>query len=479
MKCFGSIPPTHSLLRYAAVVCLLLSAAPAPAVDTLRVTTADPFLDSWRWSAFDLDDYCRDVFEDRDGNMWFALNNAVRRYDGYTWTVYSEEDGLPFPNVRTIGQSDDGAMWFGTARGVVRFDSTESGPEAWKAYTTEDGLAGNSVGWARTVESRDGSIWVGSSPAPGVEGGGISRFDGKRVRPVDPTGNGEKPGIYWIQEMRDGRVWFLSDKGRVYTFDGASWESFQLSDEFEDQPAARMVETANGDVWFARLEGLSRLQPNGTTTSYPINGGSSWFVTELLDGTILSVTPVEGSDQTELAVFNGSVWRNYSYGDIPILGAGLAAMADKRGGVWFWSRFQTKVHRLDHASERWRIYRLGNGLFGGTMGPNGRLWFYTEQGAVGFEAGDGSHQAGDWTLYTSADGLFDAPIVAMSKDSGIPVWFHHGGHRQAAGFSSEAAIAPTGYSRFDGRMWSRFPASDVGLDVVMGTLKATDGADWL
>lgn len=475
-----AIPPKSRSTCWA-LLSLVVLASPVLAIDTLSVTTPDPFLESWRWSSFELGAHCRDVFEDRDGKIWFALDGAVKCYDGYVWTTYTAEEA-PFPrDVRTIGQSRDGVMWFGTTGGVVRFDPSVDGRSAWRTYTTDEGLAGNWVGWARPLESRDGTMWVGSAVSSEGEPGGISRFDGNRWRTVDLGDEGMQPEIYWIQQLKDGRLWFLSNSGKILTFDGASWETLSIEDGLGELPYLRMVESNDGSIWFARVKGLSRLGRDGSTKRFPLTEGEAWSLTELPDGTILSVTPIP--DQPELSVFTGSTWTKYNVGDTPILGSGLAVIGDRRVGVWFWSRFQTKVHRLDYSSDRWRAYKLPSGerLEGGTTGPNGSLWFFTAAGAVSFDplAASKGVDAGAWSLHTVEDGLFDSSIAAMSTGVGQPVWLHHGRARSTGGDISSSAIELTGHSRFDGRAWSRFSALEVGLDAVSGTLKALDGADWL
>ena len=32
--------------------------------------------------------------EDRDGNLWFGVDDGVVRYDGLEWVDYTEEDGI-------------------------------------------------------------------------------------------------------------------------------------------------------------------------------------------------------------------------------------------------------------------------------------------------------------------------------------------------------------------------------------------------
>ncbi len=116
------------MFRYSIIFALLVvaSASPAQAVDTLQVRSPDPMLEPWRWTTFDrssgLAGGVRDIFEDRDGNIWFATDRGAQRYDGLHWTTYTVEDGLAHNRVTTVIQTRDGDMWFGTrGGGISRF----------------------------------------------------------------------------------------------------------------------------------------------------------------------------------------------------------------------------------------------------------------------------------------------------------------------------------------------------------------------
>ena len=83
------------MFRYMTVlfVLILAAASPAVAVDTLQVTSPDPVLESWRWTEFNkssgLAGNVLDIYEDRDGNIWFATDQGAQRYDGQDWTTYT------------------------------------------------------------------------------------------------------------------------------------------------------------------------------------------------------------------------------------------------------------------------------------------------------------------------------------------------------------------------------------------------------
>ena len=103
----------------------------------------------------------------------------VASFNGSTWNLYTSTDGLP-AGVRAITAAPDGTVWamsFGwswvddsgnegsvSGAGVARFDGS-----SWTRFTETDGLTSNS---SEIVAGSNGSIWAIDSG-----GGGISQFD--------------------------------------------------------------------------------------------------------------------------------------------------------------------------------------------------------------------------------------------------------------------------------------------------------------
>ncbi len=48
--------------------------------------------------------------EDRDGNLWFGVDDGVVRYDGLEWVDYTEEDGIYGSPVVTLCATRDGSV---------------------------------------------------------------------------------------------------------------------------------------------------------------------------------------------------------------------------------------------------------------------------------------------------------------------------------------------------------------------------------
>ena len=161
-----------------------------------------------------------DVFEDREGNMWFATNVGAVRYDGTHYRTFTSEDGLGdnriattrqtrewetvgldrriTDEIRTITQTPDGALWFGALGGRI----TRMLADSVHTYTVNDGLAGGLI-WFRSLKpSGDRGLWAGFRPYRGLGAGGLSRFDGRKWSVVEtPT---DTLAVVSLTEATDG-----------------------------------------------------------------------------------------------------------------------------------------------------------------------------------------------------------------------------------------------------------------------------------
>ncbi|MFQ5509233.1 MAG: two-component regulator propeller domain-containing protein [Leptospirillia bacterium] len=100
---------------------------------------------------------------DTDGDLWIGTwGGGVSRFDGVTFTNFTEADGLSGNVVYAIDQAPDGALWFGTNHGVSRYDGVR-----WQTYNRANGLIGEDI-YSLKVDA-DHTVWVGQK-------GGVSRM---------------------------------------------------------------------------------------------------------------------------------------------------------------------------------------------------------------------------------------------------------------------------------------------------------------
>ena len=440
---------------------LLIIAAPALALDTLNVTSPDPVFESWRWTNFDqasgLAGGVRDIFEDRDGQIWFATDKGAQRYDGIHWTTYTTEDGLASNSVRTVIQTRDGAMWFGTwGGGISRFDG-----ESWTTYTTEDGLALNHIMVHGLMEARDGSVWAGFWDPAGSDGG-ISRFDGKAWTTIEVPVGPRRPRIGRFHLAADGVIWIATWGQGLLRFDGTNWTRYTTEDGLLDNHVGRILEAGDGSLWFGAPHGLSRLEGKNWKTYTDrdgLPGGTKCFAMlwQAEVGTIWT-----GGDDGLLARFDGESWKTTA--DVPRMVKVFDAKPARDGTVWMFNWGETGAFRFDPRETTWTPFTHPDGLSGGIETEDGSTWFYTRNSAVRFKDGL-------WIAFTPADGFMDAEVIGLQQTADGALWF--------TGVHQGAAVV----TRYDGTSWKVFTQRDGLVDRFMGvvtskSVQTGDGAIW-
>lgn len=239
------------------------------------------------------------IQEDVNGNLWFTTRDGVCRYNGTSFTNYTDTinnasfgelrlkpgglffnhlngvcyyDGKSFTkfNISPAGYTPpthtnyrpyavycalvdtSGNVWFGTQeKGVARYDG--------KAFTylTEKNLAGPAV---RTVfEDKSGVLWFGNN------GGGLFRYNEKSLRNIteeNNLGNAEflkgkpvdKPGsmarVFAINEDNSGALWIGTVDAGVWKYDGTTLTNYTTKDGLTGNSVATIYKDKKGELWF-------------------------------------------------------------------------------------------------------------------------------------------------------------------------------------------------------------------------------------
>jgi ligand-binding sensor domain-containing protein len=401
-----------------------------------------------------------------DGAVWFGTGRldyypwapspgygGVSRFDGETWTTYTEEDGLAGNWVSDIAIAPDGALWLATAGGLSRFDGT-----AWQTFVTADGLvsdevtsvavaadglvcAGTDVGiscfngasWTTYTSggpasnlvpsiavAPDGTVWAGSGqpvPAPENTGRGVSRFDGEEWTVLTEADGLADNTVVDIAVEPGGVVWFATGDpddapASVSRFDGETWTTY-MPDEYVYGKEVRSIAIGpDGIVWLGAPDELTRYDPS-------------------LD-----------SGQAEEA------WRTY---DVPAVHVAVGP----EGTVWLASasRVSRFIQGKSYGVSGMETRRI-NGI---AAGPEGTLWVGTTDDGLLYYNGDA------WTAYTTDDGLLDNYVADVTVAADGTVWAAVGG----------------GAARFDGTAWVSFDRMDgLASDGVFSVAVGPDGTVW-
>jgi sugar lactone lactonase YvrE len=226
-----------------------------------------------------------DLLEDQRGCLWFGTRNGVKCFDGDTWLTFTTEDGLAHNSVLCLGVDSAGNVWCGSGfdpgRGVSCYDGSR-----WRVFTVEDGLGGDSV-WA-IVEDRQGFLWFAT------DGGGVSRYDGSQFTIFTTEDGLQTNGASCILEDRHGHLWF-GGGGGVSRYDGERFTPLAAEARMTGNTVVSILEDDRGHLWFATFgwgvrhfdglvcQSLSRktgLPHDSVQDILQDRNGDMWFATE-------------------------------------------------------------------------------------------------------------------------------------------------------------------------------------------------------
>ena len=160
----------------------------------------------------------RVIIETRNGDIWFGGFSGLTRIHNGVMTRFTEREGLPSNNVRSLYEDSDGVLWVGTYDGGLGryFDGR------WARYTQKDGLFDNGV--FQILEDSNNNFWMSSNR-------GIYRVSKQQLNDVaagrranvitvsygrsDGMLNSECNGGLWPAgaKDKDGKLWFPTQDG--------------------------------------------------------------------------------------------------------------------------------------------------------------------------------------------------------------------------------------------------------------------------
>ncbi len=203
------------------------------------------------------------IYSDSEGATWFGTWQAgVFRYDDGQLTAFTTQDGLAGNIVGFIEQDTRGNLWFGTRDGgLSRYDG-----ERFENFSVEDGLGDN---WVTDIYSApDGTMWFGTLA-------GVSRYDGRALSNFSMADGLPGSDIGLIYGTSDGDMWFGSSGRGAFRYDGYAWTSLDTRDGLAGNGISDIVEDADGYLWIGTTEGVTRYQPVTTRPKVRIISANS------------------------------------------------------------------------------------------------------------------------------------------------------------------------------------------------------------
>jgi ligand-binding sensor domain-containing protein/two-component sensor histidine kinase len=313
------------------------------------------------------------IVEDSRGFLWFCTREGLSRFDGYQFTTYGADQGLP-GLIRDLIEMPAGDYWVATSRGLARFEPASPRPR-FEFYLTEDPAA-RSI----NVLGRDpaGGIWAGTAqglyhldPAPAANRRETGRWKARLVEIGLPHEAGRGAMVIALLTDRGGDLWVGSGSGLYRLCRDGRCE--RIRETLPNLMVSALLQDRGGRLWVGTKRGLCRISMSAPLSRRSI--GSVYF----------AGVPVNSMLESS----EGRLW-----------------VATDRGlGKWL-------IPAID-GREGFENYTAANGLGGGQVQAlaedrAGNLWLGS--------AGANRIAKGGFSAYGTQDGLDSVHVVSVGED---------------------------------------------------------------
>lgn len=259
------------------------------------------------------------IIEDKHGHIWLTdFDNGLFRFNGTSFTRFTEKDGLASNHTRSITLDKSGNLWIATSNGVSVYNGT-----SFTNYTIKQGLKED---YTRAILcDKKGAIWFGHR-------NGISRFDRKGFNYYSERNGLSDNDVHNIYEDSKGNIWFSTNEG-LDRFDGNNFFHVKTSDDFLNKRIWTIIEDREENLWVGTdARGASRLRSTNFTHYGPGEGLMSntvWAILEDKPGSVWF-----GTDKAGIIRFNGKSFSSASLKNLMGTDVVYSLLQDKKGNIW-------------------------------------------------------------------------------------------------------------------------------------------------
>ncbi len=256
---------------------------PVPKVQASPVADENPYNGPVRFERLAVEDGLPNatvlsVLQDQQGFMWFATEDGLTRYDGYSFTTFLHDadnpNSLSANSTFPLIESRDGLIWIGTDPGGLNIYDPLTGKFSLYVHdeSNPNSLINDSI-WS-LLEDKDGSIWIGTR-------GGLSHLDRETGIFTNYVNDPENPRslaaavVYRIYQDRSDTIW-VGTRGGLQRYEPET-DDFTTFQNNPDDPTSisssnvwAMLEDSEGTFWVGtRGGGLNRFdRDTGKFTAY-------------------------------------------------------------------------------------------------------------------------------------------------------------------------------------------------------------------
>lgn len=375
---------------------LLSFAVAAVALDLITVAFAVAAPESGRFTRLSVEhglsqSSVLQIMQDRRGLLWFGTQEGLNRYDGYRFTVHRAGDRQGFlrdHEINALTEDVQGNLWVGTSRGLYRHDLDTGRFDA--AAPPTDGL--DVLKLARRADGRiffassDGRLWTLDPADPD-----------RRARSLSDGVFAALTGITAIAPG-PGSVMWAAGNGRLFKVDGGGDAGGRLTEALADLGAVPVLAAdSRGDVWIGTSNrDLLRYRPaDGSIERFAQAPRNALAILAGKGGEIWIGARRGGLSRLDPATGDLAVYRHDPEDAGSLAGDDVAAIYEDASGILWVGSWNGGVSRFDPHAQAFRKFRHrtrvpdslpADDVIAMTERPDGSLWLVSRSGIIG--AGD-------------------------------------------------------------------------------------------
>ena len=299
------------------------------------------------------------TYPDRTGALWVgSIGGGFSRVDAVTGRVEGFRPRANLPDhARTFLESRDGTLWIGSSTAI---HACSRAPTV--TCTVEPAFGGEVFGVSALYEDPDGRLWVGTQS-------GLYRREQGRLVKLDAANGAPSATVRAFAVSHDGALWMATDGGGVVRYREGVYTPVTTADGLPSDLVRALYVDADGWLWIGTEgRGLARLDPRAWVTREAAAGRQIAVITTrngLFDDGIHEVLEDDF----------GRLWMSSNRGLFWVTRDEAMAVADGRA---------SRVRSTGYTERDGMRNREANGGVqpSGAKGLDGRLWFPTQDGVV-------------------------------------------------------------------------------------------------
>ena len=102
------------------------------------------------------------ILNDPDGNLWFATNSGLFKYNNGKFSGITEKEGLASNNIQSIAIDSKGSIFLGLSTGIDKIQFGHNKEYEIRHYEKEDGFTGQSCFFNAILIDKHDKVWIGT-----------------------------------------------------------------------------------------------------------------------------------------------------------------------------------------------------------------------------------------------------------------------------------------------------------------------------